>query len=199
MLFSFLRSHFLLFFDFSCFSPLFLCSNICPSGKFTDTLLPHLDLNIQCKDCPTGRYIEDEAIDETKHESETNCLHCPRGYEFENKSKCQVCGFSKYQDQSDLANVMCKICPENKFIADDRLIADAHLVQGSCLDCKEGKFAAAGDRFCDTCSAGRERKDSSCDDCSLGKFGESKKSCVDCPTGYYQDSSGAASCLPCIP
>ena len=132
-------------------------------------MLPHLDLSIQCKDCPTGRYIEDEAKDETNHESETNCLHCPRGYEFENKSKCQVCGFSKYQDQSDLANVMCKICPENKFIADDRLIADAHLVQGSCLDCRSGRF------------------------------GESKKSCFDCPTGYYQDSSGAASCLSCIP
>ena len=162
-------------------------------------MLPHLDLNIQCNDCPTGRYIEDEGEDETKHTAETNCLYCPRGYEFVTKTKCQVCGFSTYQDQSDFADVKCKTCPENTFITDDRKIAEAHWEAGDCIACNEGKFAAAGDRFCDTCSAGRQRKDSSCEDCSPGKFGESKKSCVGCPIGYYQDSPGAASCLPCIP
>ena len=163
-------------------------------------MLPHLDLNIQCKDCPTGRYIEDEAIDETKHESETNCLHCPRGYEFENKSKCQVCGFSKYQDQSNVASVTCKTCPADSYITDDRKYSFNHELEKDCVKCSDGKFTLEiGDRACDTCSAGRERKDSSCEDCSQGQFGESKKSCIDCPTGYYQDSTGAASCLPCIP
>ena len=113
--------------------------------------------------------------------------------------KCDVCGFSMYQDQSEVACAKCKTCPANSFIVDDKKIALAHSEKGDCIACSLGKFAAAGDRFCETCLTGKEPRNNTCEDCIAGTFGETNRNCTDCPAGYYQDSKGQASCLPCIP
>jgi hypothetical protein len=169
---------------------------ICGKGKYQATA--HLD-QLQCTACDVGLFIEDDGTDDMLHHS---CKTCPKGYEVKDLTQCQVCKFSTYQDQSDVTNVKCKTCEANTFISDNRDLAVNHQTASNCMSCKAGKFANAGDQYCESCPAGKETINSSCIDCIPGKFSISVSAdpiCTDCPAGYYQREEGTPYCLPCLP
>ena len=175
------------------------CS-ICSAGKYQNR--SHLDTTTTCHTCPAGRYIEEDGQDDTEHDSIIDCKRCPIGYEFEDQTECQICTFGQYQDQTDIDSVKCKRCAANKYIADDREIAAAHLSESSCLDCSAGKFSNSGAQFCEACAVGKERVDSSCVACIAGqysKFIDGLFTCQNCLAGLYQAEPGQPFCLPCIP
>jgi len=171
-----------------------LCS-ICPKGKYQ----PNVTFDGECLDC-VGSYILDDGQDVTQHDSFEDCQNCAAGKEFADTiTECIVCSYSKYQDQSNVAGLACKTCSSNTYITDDRKLVDAHTAQGDCVACKEGKFAAAGDRACDACTAGKESINSACVNCISGKYSTSEvPTCEFCPKGFVQATPGTPYCLPCL-
>ena len=177
------------------FTSLTIACTICLAGHYQDK---NNAASVVCKQCQVGQFIDDEGIDETKHLSASNCQNCPIGYEVKDTTQCQVCGYSKYQDQSNVANATCKACPLNSFITDNRKLSNAHTSLSDCINCTDGKFATNGARSCSKCDAGRQQNKFSCTDCSAGEFSAKGSACVNCPAGFYQDEFGKPFCLPCI-
>ena len=162
-------------------------STVCPAGTYTQTAQPHFDLTLTCKNCPIGLFIADDGIDETQHESVDSCLTCPKGYETKDVTECQVCGFSKYQNRTDVQNVQCTTCPTNTYIADDRQEDVAHDTVADCIPCSFGKYTLVdGDRACDTCLRGKVKTGSTCVSCLSGTF-QNKSLCSTCPAGFSSD------------
>jgi len=187
---------------------------VCPSGRILTTKIPllctvcpagrlqpasHFDPAIECSVCAAGLYIADDSQNDAEHVS---CNYCPKGKEFTTiTTACNVCSFSKYQDQDNEPSVSCTKCPANTYITDNEELADAHVNIASCTACAEGKVAKSGDRVCDICSAGKELKGASCSICLSGLFStiETAYKCVNCPLGYSQPKGGTPYCLPCLP
>jgi hypothetical protein len=173
---------------------------MCTFSQYQDQI--NID-GVKCHTCPAGRYIKDARQDDTNHDSLSDCKTCPTGYELKDQTDAwQFCTFGPYQDQTDIDSVKCKRCAANKYIADDREIAAAHLSESSCLDCSAGKFSNSGAQFCEACAVGKERVDSSCVACIAGqysKFIDGLFTCQNCLAGLYQAEPGQPFCLPCIP
>ena len=173
-----------------------LCT-VCPAGKLQPA--SQFDPAIECSVCAAGLYIADDSQNDAEHVS---CNYCPKGKEFTTiTTACNVCSFSKYQDQDNEPSVSCTKCPANTYITDNEELADAHVNIASCTACAEGKVAKSGDRVCDICSAGKELKGASCSICLSGLFStiETAYKCVNCPLGYSQPKGGTPYCLPCLP
>ena len=167
-----------------------------------------------CKSCPIGFHIDITSVndkcennktnatrDPTKQDSINDCLTCPKGYENNGTdiTQCLVCGWSQYQDDGNVANVTCQTCLKNTYITDDRGEFVAHDQENDCVACGKGKFAAAGDRVCDSCPAGKELINSACVACTSGRFSTSEiPTCEFCPTGFSQARNGTPYCLPCL-
>jgi hypothetical protein len=184
------------------------CS-ICGGGKYQET---DNTVSAVCKLCPVGLYIDISAVDQcssqndavardpSQHASLESCKTCPKGYEINgtDRTQCIICGFSKYQDQNDVPNVKCETCLVNQYITDDRNGPAVHDSRRDCLACTDGKFAAAGARVCESCTAGKQQENSSCVDCVVGRFSTpvmygkllEELACTDCPKGYYQSEKG---------
>ncbi len=174
----------------------------CPAGKITTILTAHLDTNLTCEDCPTGRFIGADVVEFTGHDSVQDCKTCPRGYEINgtDTTRCIVCAWSHYQDQDGVSDVRCKTCPANSYITDHRDLDAAHNNVEDCIECGEGKFASPGERVCETCVAGKQRKEGTCVSCLAGQFSTNEEpDCQDCPQGFFQDQTGSPYCLPCLP
>ena len=171
----------------------------CVAGRYSNVGAAQIDSSI-CTPCVAGRYSNDG---QGPTDSGEQCLGCPRGYEIleGDKTKCQICGFSKYQDENGKTSVKCKTCDADQFITDDREIAGAHLSASGCITCSEGKFSNSGDRFCESCAAGKERVLTSCVECLAGQFSTSATNfqCQQCSVGFFQTLVGTPYCLPCIP
>jgi hypothetical protein len=192
---------------------------ICGAGQYQDVSNRS---SISCKSCPVGLYIDIASRDQqcnnsnlvtvprtpSQHDSLDDCKTCPIGYEItgEDTTQCHVCGFSKYQDKKDVPNVKCETCLKDTYITDDNGEAVAHDNVKDCVACKKGKFAKAGERACDACTAGKEANaasnvsNSSCVVCTAGRYSavETNSSCENCPHGFYQSIEGAPYCLPCL-
>ena len=168
------------------------CRGNCSAGKYS--IQVGLTSDSECTSCVVGKYSFDI------RQSTDSCKTCPKGYEINgtNIIRCFVCGFSKYQDQDNIVGVRCKTCADNKYITDDRKNDVAHQAASDCIDCPNGKFAAAGQRVCDTCPAGWETNtDTSvlaaaiCVECNPGQFSSNAvPTCSACPKGYLQSQAG---------
>ena len=100
---------------------------VCGAGTYLS------DDKITCQAC-VGTYITDDGQNQAEHRSINDCKFCPVGKQFlSTTSECSICDYSKYQDQNDVANVLCKSCPSNSYITDDGNIQDAH---NDVSDCK---------------------------------------------------------------
>ena len=170
---------------------------ICDAGKYQ---ISNQISSVSCVSCD-GRYIIDDGTDKTEHDSIDDCKYCIIGKTFDSIStECTVCGYSQYQDASNIASIKCKTCPANTYITDDKKSEISHQQKSDCVACAVGKFAAAGQRACDVCNAGTEQISSGCTDCVSGQFSKDPRGgCKECPKGYYQEDAGTAYCLPCLP
>ena len=127
---------------------------ICGAGQYQDT---NDKASVSCTPC-TGTYITDDGQTATEHDELSDCKTCPIGYEITgtDSTQCHVCGYSKYQDQTGVPGIECKTCLKDTYITDDNGEAVAHDNVRDCVDCATGKFANAGERACDSCTAGKE-------------------------------------------
>jgi len=177
---------------------------VCGAGQYqgsNDKLSP------SCTSC-IGTYITDDGQTVADHDELSDCKTCPIGYEITGTdlTQCHVCGYSKYQDQTGVTGVECRPCLKDTYITDDNGEGVAHDNVKDCVACATGKFANAGERACDSCTAGKEASTStkasgsSCDACAAGQYSavETNSVCAKCPHGFYQSTQGAPYCLPCL-
>jgi hypothetical protein len=136
----------------------------CPKGRILQKKLPllctvcqgasyqpivHLDFNIACQTCSSGRYMLINNDDDTKHDTEDKCLYCPIGHEYTSSTtKCNICSAGRYQDEKTAVGLECKYCPEGRFNGDEKTVQELHINIDKCKNCTKGKFSQAGDSEC---------------------------------------------------
>ena len=114
-----------------------LCEG-CEAGKFQP--IPHSSKSVVCDPCPIGKFIEDHEQKQSLHDSIDDCTTCPKGYEVKDVTQCQVCKYSTFQNESNVAGVKCSTCPENTYITDDRSKGFNHEREEDCVSCSVGKY-----------------------------------------------------------
>jgi len=119
-----------------------------PVGKYQP--LEHLDVDLTCTDCPSGRwYVDDDGQDKKYHDEESDCKQCPIGFEFNTSTTpCQICQAGRYQDDGATDDLECKLCPKNTFLEDDRAIASDHSRETNCIKCQGDSSSAKGASKC---------------------------------------------------
>ena len=81
-----------------------------------DQNLTHLNFNITCNFCPTGKFIVDNSTVDTEHIS---CNFCPLGREYINRTTfCSICHAGQFQNSSDTPSATCKYCASGQFLLD---------------------------------------------------------------------------------
>ena len=92
---------------------------ICARGQYRT-----YSSNTACLSCAGGRYISDDATDETLHVADYSCL---------------ICQYSKYTPSATTGNHQCTFCPAGKNINDHVNNAAYHDQSSDCTVCGTGK------------------------------------------------------------
>jgi len=153
-----------------------LSCKVCPAGYYQQQ-----SGQPSCTACQVGKYIiADNAA--TAHVLESQCKHCPAGYEFTDiTTPCPVCAGGKFQGTFTTDARPCTKCPPNTFIADQRDDSGYHDNSKDCLPCTAGTHSSAGSLFCGRCPAGTRMFENK----TLNET-----TCVSCKSGHYQSSPG---------
>ena len=143
---------------------------ICSSGKFSN-----LGQASPCTNCPGGKFITDDAVDESKHSGSASCLLCDPGrYSPGGAGICQVCSSGTYTADQGKAT-WCEPCSKGTYISDDGFDVSEHDSPLDCKPCPASFFASSpGSASCKSCGEGKNATLSSgsatCTACDPGKY-----------------------------
>ena len=144
----------------------------------------------------------------------TQCLTCPKGREFVNRtSECEVCAAGRFQNSSTKPSAMCSFCPAGRYLTDDgKTHAHEHLNASQCLPCDPGTYATStGSASCAVCPGGqytdaKTEANPDCKRCAPGKLNNDKaetaskhdneNDCDVCPPGQIS-RLGDTYCFNC--
>ena len=161
------------------FATLSTACTICMAGKFQDQFNA---ASVECQDCPAGRYLTDIATARKEHDTESDCLYCPAGKQFNvSTSNCTTCTVGKYQHENAAPSVDCSFCPAG---------FEFQSIATPCTNCATGKYqdeTSAPSVNCSFCAAGKD-------------FVDTATACETCATGKYQHENAAPSvdCSFCV-
>ncbi|GMH72562.1 hypothetical protein TrRE_jg7071, partial [Triparma retinervis] len=172
--------------------------DICAAGRYT-TVETTGTAEDNCTNCPSGRYLADDAATPSLHVGLSLCLNCDAG-KYANDpttaSSCIICSSGKY---ATLASTSCTDCEAGKY--------NEIPSQPSCVACGAGRFSTAVasiiESDCENCARGKasldEIRSTECVDCPQGTSAPAPglKVCVDCSAGTYSNSTGGMSCTKC--
>jgi hypothetical protein len=158
----------------------------CKVGQFRSG--SDLDPSV-CDRCPSGWFAANESL--------TACLPCvPGTYAMkEESSRCKDCPQGWFTDAT--AKSECTRCPLGSLTLKEGSAACQKCqagrignIKGDCVDCRPGKFRAAG---------GANENSTVCDECPQGWFNEDlgQATCTPCNPGFFADVSGHIQCKKC--
>ena len=182
----------------------------CGAGRF-QPVEPSTNITVQCQNCPDGKHIAELGEDPNAHDDVSDCVTCPKGYQFETIEYCSPCLPGTYNDANDQRNVTCKACSAGTF--SDKT---GSITLDACLNCTTGTFSLhPGASECTICYAGtymdEEGSSTLCKNCVAGKFNgdglkdvqgdlvvkhDQEEDCLDCQGGLISQK-GAAYCFSC--
>ena len=102
---------------------------ICAAGRFQNSsTTPGASVLI----LSFGRYLLDTEDTQAaeKHVSVAQCLTCPKGREFVNRtSECAICAAGRFQNSSTKPGAVCSSCPSGRYLLDteDTQAAEKHV------------------------------------------------------------------------
>jgi len=158
---------------------------LCPKGYYTNDR----DLKA-CYVCPLGYYSSEKR-------PFLNCQSCPRGTFGHSEAAisksvgCNNCTRGMYSELEALTREeQCKGCPKGKWNANVGVTKES-----ACINCVTGTYGqdnkgAKSPTSCTPCVKGKYLD-------VVGAFGS--QSCQVCPSGFVQNFTGRAFCLPCTP
>jgi hypothetical protein len=186
--------------------------NTCRAGAVQDNSTAPF---AACRNCPTGRYLLDDRMQEAEHDVVEDCKQCVAGRRFVDRaSACEICAAGQFQDtQGD--GVACVECSLGRFIDDAGQSVAAHDASGDCKQCDLGLEYTSSDQPCHVCGGGRYQESNSTDDlrcteCAPGRFlgdgndvegnfaimHDQEIDCEACPVGQVS-GPGARFCFTC--
>ena len=164
----------------------------CPFGTVSPPLIDYTDR--KCQACPTGKRVL--ALSAAAY-----CVACDPGMYDATPDilddACVVCPSGQFDGEPQSAKINCTQCPKNTYIGDDGNDAQKHDQFGDCESCPVNQMTSGGSgqtkeigaEFCGVCGAGRFTKNGAA----------VERACLQCPLGYFQDSSANVSCMICRP
>ena len=175
----------------------------CHSGK-AGTYDANASPSFGCEDCAAGQYAGGGF---------TACKACPKGYYTASAAAgfCTACPLGSYDATPDSSGTSmdeataCLLCGAGKFG-----VQQAAYDEGFCHDCPEGFYSQEpGGKTASSCNSCLPGKTSNtagrgipCDDCAKGMYQPlfaCTGACANCPSGFYQNFTGQASCDICFP
>jgi hypothetical protein len=153
-----------------------------------------------CRNCPSGKYQEDDGAHAYNHDSPATCLGCDKGKfaQGEGSSACAVCPPGQYQDLA--AQESCQLCAEGKYNGYADIEASRHDDEEGCYNCAIGKYQTdKGSSDCTLCDAGKfhsiegSSTAADCTSCASGTYrmAGTDSGCLNCPSGRYNSIPGA--------
>ena len=166
---------------------------VCSAGRYQDT-----EGKFSCKNCSVGKYIGDDGVNADQHNSEFDCVSCPKLMlnEHDGASYCFVCPagwFTQMYTTAAQPMYNCTECPVGWHQRQNRKLG--------CEECPSGRQALQmGSARCSLCPRGTFVFLGACRDCLQGFFQnlEEKSSCKECSAGFYSENASSL-CIPCIP
>ena len=169
----------------------------CPKGQYAGFTIDQDTRVLDCLDCSTGMYNDEEG--------QSSCKHCTSGrYGTDNGLKtpgaCKICDSGMYNDFS--GRTSCKSCPQGRY--NNNPLSKS---LDACTLCEVGRFnPAEGQKncsFCDTGMYNNEIGKISCKECPVGLFNNFKQKnaisdCKECPKGYFNSETGITLCKKCL-
>eukprot|EP00937_MAST-01D_sp_MAST-1D-sp2_P004264 g4264.t1 len=166
----------------------------CAAGKYS-SLTAQVAAGA-CSNCTIGKYNDKKA-----QTSVDACTSCAAGHygTAPGQALCTPCATGHYTDTTQ--SLVCKQCSAGHFAGETGTV--------KCEQCAKGRFQSQkGREACKQCDQGKTTEfaastapyDCECDGaacCGPGTFLESSDSCANCPTGKFQETSGATTCEDC--
>ena len=169
----------------------------------------------ECLDCAAGSFSE--------FANSSECILCQEGFEsLDDRTACVACSAGKYSALVDGQLLGCLDCDPGKFNDESNSTSCLDCPQGklavhpftSCSQCQEclepGHYpywcghqgiGESAQGICEPCPAGfflKYESDVLCTECAPGQYSEEgSTSCLSCPAGKFQDSSGQPECKVC--
>ncbi len=169
----------------------------------------------ECLDCAAGSFSE--------FANSSECILCQEGFEsLDDRTACVACSAGKYSALVDGQLLGCLDCDPGKFNDESNSTSCLDCPQGklavhpftSCSQCQEclesGHYpygcghqgiGESAQGICEPCPAGfflKYESDVFCPECAPGQYSEEgSTSCLSCPAGKFQDSSGQPECKVC--
>ena len=162
------------------------------------------DDNTKCSKCSTDyTLISDVCLENIANCNEmesaiVGCKTCEDGYYLnsDDPKTCTACGTNC---KCSAADALCTSCLDTYFYDDSGDTANCATAcsDSNCLEC-----SATGTGKCTKCESGYGKEDAGtctkCEDAHCTACGASGKTCTECPTGYYLDSTESAEEAICV-
>ena len=175
------------------------CDECAGEGEYTD-----VSQSAACKLAPAGYKPKTDRTGIEQCPKNTfsigaadTCTICADGGHAQPGSfACENCLTGKYYDD---VLISCALCPKDTY--SESGAANITL----CKACESDEYALEGSGYCKKCTSGTyyEEVSNSCLDCPSGTStptgGVGLNTCVKCQEGFYSSTSGAATCLNCVP
>lgn len=170
----------------------------CPSGTYSEFTMDRYSLvgATSCSNCPVGRYLSDDGVDASKHDSQDDCEACPPGRfgDEVGASACKLCAEGKYSSEPE--SIFCVSAEPGYFVSGSG--SSVH------LPCPAGRYSVGEAGFCDACPPGTYQSRSGQTTCSLARPGYfvNQSEGIDekpCPPGSISAGSGSERCTRCKP
>lgn len=160
--------------------------------------------------CGEGEFLYTRSYRRRRVGGRKSCRPCVAGqyktFTQHTDSYCDKCESGRYQDQTGQANCIGTKCSAGQF----GLSGQTSDSGTSCSDCSPGRFSTSlGHESCGSCPSGLYSSQSAATSClgnqmcPPGKWGTAyatqPTSCLECPTGKYQDRNGLFECKACPP
>ena len=166
---------------------------LCEPGKYANTRhgsgIYSTELGSTCEFCPYGKW--------NNLEGQASCIDCPSGTSISGvgmlySTLCTVCWLGQY---SDTPSGKCEDCPPGKWSISTGM--------ATCNDCSDGTgwspTPAGASSGLLLLGPSVSVPESTCEECTPGKYAAGGMECTDCPEGYYQDEAAASGCKGCGP
>ena len=181
----------------------------CQDGFFAYNI-NSLTANLECEECPTGYYMNNNEGDyqHGNYHTFASCKLCALGKYTPSYTRtlCNECGYGKYTidppngcvdcpigyRSTGLGGSSCQLCESGEY--------QDETASSACKDCPSGWIDTDLHQECQVCPAGKRAisGNTECTDCQPAYYNDVDGwyTCKYCPFGYWQSEYGATSCNP---
>ncbi|KAJ8605816.1 hypothetical protein CTAYLR_000574, partial [Chrysophaeum taylorii] len=164
----------------------------CPSGRYNEFSLDRYSRlgEGSCNECPVGRFLEDNGLDASLHDDESDCQLCPPG-KFGNavgEDECTTCSVGTFA--ADSGNLFCASAEPGFHVNTSGASAE--------IPCARGTFSVGGASECTECEIGSFNSEIGNSACRIDARVERAKFKIRSLSEHYDNKTHSVTDVRCV-